>query len=87
VPQTTVRTTSISGGPLFWLMFGLFVGPFYLMGYMLKGSVLLIAWAVRELEASRKRKAALAAHDTPQQLEPQDARPTEPYVQEPGARW
>lgn len=42
-----------STGPLGLLMLGFFVGPLYLMGWMLVGVVKLAAWVVREIAASR----------------------------------
>ena len=39
VSARTGRNTRVSGGPVFWLLFGLFVGPFYLLGWVVKAVV------------------------------------------------
>lgn len=92
MPTASTRTRSgarISGGPLFWLLAGMFIVPLWIMGQLLKGAILLAAWAAREISAHYARKRALAyraeqqtrravapaAPEDEVPAEPEDARP------------
>ena len=61
------RNTRIGGGPLFWLLYATFIGPLWLMGQLLKGAILLLAWAAREATTRHAR--------TREPAQPEDARP------------
>jgi len=65
VSARTGKNTRVSMSPLGWLIVGPLIVMAYLMGYMLKGAVLIIAWCVNEYSAHRARKRALAAGADP----------------------
>lgn len=59
MPNASIRTsrnTRVSGGPIFWFFYAMFIGPLWLMGQMLKGAILLVAWISRETSAHQARK-------------------------------
>jgi hypothetical protein len=72
----------VSGGPLFWLFFGMFVVAFYVMAWTAKAIVYLVAMIVREWAAARARKAARLGGPIERPpifpAEPQDSVPAEP---------
>ncbi len=73
--------TRVSGGPLFWLFFGMFVVAFYAMLWTAKAIIYVVAMVVREVSAARARKKArvqTAAAHVPAVSTPQDAVPIEP---------
>lgn len=62
MPTASVRTgrsgTRVSGGPLFWLLAGMFIVAGYVMAWTFKAIVYLVAMIVREVGAARARRKA-----------------------------
>lgn len=82
MPNASIRTsrnTRVSGGPIFWFFYAMFIVPLWLMGQMLKGAILLVAWIGRETSAHRARKNTPTPVPPPPAIdpdtEPQDAVP------------